>query len=205
MPRNGANPFDVSLWADSLGLLPVPALAGDPRPRFVMLNGPTGNFCLDLTEERGDNRATAWSADVGHYVSVYRNDIEVQRWDALPSAGERFSIDSVVTKLPQFHNYLEKSQPRYERSVVPHVIRVFRMLRSSLQLEAGLPALLAFLAMLAAVTDFGILKWSTSAVCFGPPWAQQTSTLDLSMSLGLEARVGLENQGGAIRADSAGV
>src|SRR5450756_1730784 len=153
MPRNGANPFDVSLWADSLGLLPVPALAGDPRPRFVMLNGPTGNFCLDLTEERGDNRATAWSADVGHYVSVYRNDIEVQRWDALPSAGERFSIDSVVTKLPQFHNYLEKSQPRYERSVVPHVIRVFRMLRSSLQLEAGLPALLAFLAMLAAVTD----------------------------------------------------
>jgi hypothetical protein len=53
--------------------------------------------------------------------------------------------------------------------------------------------------------DFGILKWSTSAVCFGPPTAQQTSTLDLSVSLGLEAGVGLENQGGAIRADSVGV
>src|SRR5450756_1200511 len=50
--------------------------------------------------------------------------------------------------------------------------------------------------------DFGILKWSTSAVCFGPPWAQQTSTLDLSVSLDLEAGVGLESQGGAIRADS---
>src|ERR1035441_8246989 len=41
--------------------------------------------------------------------------------------------------------------------------------------------------------DFGILKWSTSAVCFGPPWAQQTSTLDLSVSLDLEAGVGLES------------
>jgi hypothetical protein len=53
--------------------------------------------------------------------------------------------------------------------------------------------------------DFGILKWSTWAVCFGPPWAQQTSTLDLSVSLDLEAGVGLESQGGAIRADSVGV
>src|ERR1019366_6108283 len=53
--------------------------------------------------------------------------------------------------------------------------------------------------------DFGILKWSTSAVCFGPPWAQQTSTLDLSVSLDLEAGVGLESQGGAIRADSVGI
>src|ERR1035437_970118 len=53
--------------------------------------------------------------------------------------------------------------------------------------------------------DFGILTWSTSAVCFGPPWAQQTSTLDLSVSLDLEAGVGLESQGGAIRADSVGI
>src|ERR1039458_6483066 len=55
------------------------------------------------------------------------------------------------------------------------------------------------------IDDFGILTWSTSAVCFGPPWAQQTSTLDLSVSLDSEAGVGLESQGGTIRADSVGV
>src|SRR6266852_7129548 len=152
MPGNGASPFDVTMWADSLGLLPIPAFPDDDRPRFVMLNGPTGNFCLDLTEESADQRATAWSADVGHYVSVFRSSIEVQRWDALASAPERYSTESVLTKLLEFHNYLDRSQPRYERSVVPHVIRIFRMLRSSLQLEEGAPALLAFLAMLAAVT-----------------------------------------------------
>jgi hypothetical protein len=37
------------------------------------------------------------------------------------------------------------------------------------------------------------------------PRTQQTSTLDLSVSLDLEAGVGLESQGGAIRADSVGV
>ena len=46
------------------------------------------------------------------------------------------------------------------------------------------------------VTDFGILKWPTSAVCFGPPWAKRTSSLDLSDELGSGGGVGLESQGG---------
>jgi hypothetical protein len=32
--------------------------------------------------------------------------------------------------------------------------------------------------------DFGILKWPTSAVCFGPPRVKRTSSLDLSDELG---------------------
>ena len=75
--------------------------------------------------------------------------------------------------------------------------------------EASYQALLKTDSKLVAaqvgLVDFGILKWSTSAVCFGPPWAQQTSTLYLSVSLGLEGGVGLESQGGAIRADSVGI
>jgi hypothetical protein len=34
--------------------------------------------------------------------------------------------------------------------------------------------------------DFAILKWPTSAVCFGPPWVERTSSLDLSKELGSE-------------------
>ena len=45
---------------------------------------------------------------------------------------------------------------------------------------------------------FGILKWPTSAVCFGPPWAKRTSSLDLSDELGSGGGVGLESQGGVI-------
>ena len=39
---------------------------------------------------------------------------------------------------------------------------------------------------------FGILKWPTSAVCFGPPWVKRTSSLDLSDELGSGGGVGLE-------------
>jgi hypothetical protein len=35
-----------------------------------------------------------------------------------------------------------------------------------------------------AAVGFGILKWPTSAVCFGPPWVKRTSSLDLSDELG---------------------
>lgn len=104
-----------------------------------MLNGPSRNFCLDLTGEINDNRAAAWSADVGHYVSVAGNDIDVQRWDASPSVSEKYSAQSVVKRISDFHNYLEKSQPRYERSVVPHVIRVFRLLRGVWRRKMGHP------------------------------------------------------------------
>jgi hypothetical protein len=53
--------------------------------------------------------------------------------------------------------------------------------------------------------DFGILKWPTSAVCFGPPWVERTSSLDLSEELGSGGEVGLESQGGTVRADPTGV
>ena len=46
--------------------------------------------------------------------------------------------------------------------------------------------------------DFGILKWPTSAVCFGPPRVKRTSSLDLSDELGSGGGVGLESQGGVI-------
>jgi hypothetical protein len=54
-------------------------------------------------------------------------------------------------------------------------------------------------------SDFGILKWPTSAVCFGPPLGPNEPLVWTEHLLCLEAGVGLESQGGAIRADSPGV
>lgn len=166
MPKNGANVGDVNLWANDLGLLPIPIFPNEHKSRFVMLNGPTGNFCLDLSGDIGDMRGIAWSADVGHYVSVIGDDVEVQRWDAAPSVKERFSAQSVYRRLTEFHSYLEKSQPRYERSVVPHAIRVFRLLRATMSKDDGTSSLMAFLTLLACVTDdtprsdLNVRRWS---------------------------------------------
>ena len=56
-----------------------------------------------------------------------------------------------------------------------------------------------------APRDFGIMKWPTSAVCSGPPSGQRGLLVWTERELGLEAGVGLEMQGGAIRADTSGV
>lgn len=105
---------DVHLWSDTLGLLPVPILSGDESGRYVLLNGVTGNFCLDLsaTETREGKRDAAWSSNVGHYVSLIRDNVEVLRYDAASAVAETYSLSSVMKSLSDFHRYLEKTQPR---------------------------------------------------------------------------------------------
>ena len=57
----------------------------------------------------------------------------------------------------------------------------------------------------AGSNDSGIMKWPTSAVCFGPPLGQSELLVCTERELRTGAGVGLENQGGALRADSPGV
>jgi hypothetical protein len=62
-------------WKEALGLLPVPLRdSAENRERYVLLNGATGNFCLDFVGDldSSSQRAAAWSCDVGHYVTCVR-------------------------------------------------------------------------------------------------------------------------------------
>ena len=63
----------------------------------------------------------------------------------------------------------------------------------------------ASLLAIAGLFDSGIMKWPTSAVCFGPPLGQSELLVFTERELRTGAGVGLENQGGALRADSSGV
>ncbi len=114
-------------WSSDLGLLPIPFLPNDDR-RFLLVNGLTGNFCLDQTEDRDrdEKRGGAWSSNVGHYVSLLGERVEVLRYDASASVAETYSLESVQKNLGTFHAYLESSQPRAGMSVISHAIRVFR-------------------------------------------------------------------------------
>lgn len=147
---------NISLWRLELGLYPVPLFHDAPHDQFVLLNGNRGNFCLDLKRERldDDTRNSAWSSNVGHYVGLTDRYVEVQRWDSKRRPVERFTRESVLAKLEEFHNHLEKDEPRRELSIVTHVIRVFRSIRTSLgQGVDGPTSLRAFLYLLACITD----------------------------------------------------
>jgi adenine-specific DNA-methyltransferase len=153
-------PNSSNFWSENLGLLPVP-LVSDNRDQVdsqpsVLLNGSNGNFVLDWTDYAAneDPRNLAWSSNVGHYVMVKGNLIEVKRWDKNRAFLERYHLKSVVDNLERFHSYLEHHNPHAELSIVAQTIKVFRRLRTMLGPdETGADSLQAFLYLLACATD----------------------------------------------------
>jgi adenine-specific DNA-methyltransferase len=144
-------------WKLELGLLPVPLFSlQNQNDKVILLNGRVGNFCLDLSGELNneDPRNLAWSSDVGHYVKLSDNTVEVYRWDSKPSSLERYTKKSVEDNLEKFYTYLQKDQPSRELSIISFAIKTFRTLRSVLGSNFdGQQSLKAFLYLLACVAD----------------------------------------------------
>lgn len=151
---NGLAQFKtVDGWRTALGLLPV-FLHGsaEDQERYVLLNGSKGNFCLDFLGGRDQNsqRSAAWSSDVGHYVTITGDIVLVNGWER-GAAEERFSCRSVFERIPDFHRHLEKTTPDQSRSVVNHVLSVFRRIRTIAgQQDNGLRSLRVLLHLLAS-------------------------------------------------------
>ena len=146
----------VDVWRTTLGLLPVPLRAGtDSKDRYVLLNGSSGNFCLDLVGgvDRNSQCSAAWSCDVGHYVTCVGDSIVVNRSDK-QAPEETYSCRSVLAQVHEFHQYLERAAPDRSRSIVAHVLRVFRQIRAAFNEQAsGAGSLRILLHLLASVAS----------------------------------------------------
>lgn len=143
---------DIRAWQAALGLLPIPLREEDRDQRFALLNGPTGNFCLDYVgDTTRDTRArAAWSADVGHYVTLTDDRLLLTRWDR-PSSEETYSVKSILEKLHEFHRYLEKEAPSRSKSVVAHSLHIFRKIRAMVADDmSGAKSLPIFLHLIAS-------------------------------------------------------
>lgn len=135
------------LWRVRLGVLPVPLKNGD-RNRYVMLNGVAGNFCFDVTGETSpEARGRAWSADVGHYIHLVGDNVEVYRWDS--PKPQTVSKERVASRFDRFQRFLEEDEPRRDLSLVSHVIGILDRLRTVV--PDGGAALNALLVLLASV------------------------------------------------------
>jgi len=123
----------LEAWKLELGLLPVPLFnLQTQNEKVILLNGRVGNFCLDLAPSDEDPRNLAWSSDVGHYVKIYDEIVEVYRWDGKPSSLERYKKKSVEENLVKFYDYLQKDQPSKDLSIISFAIKAFRTLRGVL-------------------------------------------------------------------------
>ena len=143
----------VGAWEAALGSLPVPKREHPNNgQRYVLLNGTTGNFCLDFNGgvEKNTQRNEAWSCDVGHYVTCVNDTVVVNRWDKQNE--EVYSLRSIISQIHEFHNHLEKTSPDRSRSIAPHVLRVFGQIRTALEEEnSALRSLRVLLHLFASV------------------------------------------------------
>lgn len=153
----------LSAWREQLGLLPLPLYSEARGDEWILLNGSRGNFCLSIeaapqTSAAADRRSVSWSSNVGYYLTVSPEVVEVERWDRSRAALERFSTRSVAENLEKFHSFLEMQSPSGEQSIVAHTIRTFRSLRAASEFtgqENGYRGLQAFLVLLASATEGG--------------------------------------------------
>jgi adenine-specific DNA-methyltransferase len=143
----------VAEWGAALGLLPVPLVEDSGPERYVLMNGSSGNFCLDFAGEidRYSQRSMAWSCDVGHYVTCQDESVTVNHWDRRATE-ESYSWRSVVSQVHEFHRHLERTSPDRSKSIAAHVLRVFRQIRSALhERDSGGNSLSVLLHLLASV------------------------------------------------------
>jgi adenine-specific DNA-methyltransferase len=169
----------IDAWRVALGLLPVPYRgSAESHAQWVLLNGTSGNFCLDFAGMGDPNaqRAAAWSCDVGHYVTFGNESVVVRRWGR-GALEDKYSTQTVVAQIHDFHRYLERNTPDHAQSIVAHVLRVFRRLRAvENDGRRSLRALLHLLASGAAGQDrIGEAEFAS--------WGLAAETIDITKGI----------------------
>ncbi|MBL7693433.1 MAG: SAM-dependent DNA methyltransferase [Ferruginibacter sp.] len=143
-------------WDRINGLLSVslePHLTTDDSQIHLMLNGSSGNFCLDYSAEAFDidlAMQRAWSSDTGYYVKVLANDdIQVVRW--WDGHSEILPGNSVIKNPRKFYKLITQQDPRIG-SVISFAKNTFLRLRNCVTIsENGQESLRVFMYLLAAL------------------------------------------------------
>jgi hypothetical protein len=126
-------------WSRRFGLASAPlfeardAESKTPGYHEVLLDGGNGTFALsESSQELWREQAPAewvWSSDIPHHVTLTHDKVAVLRWDR-PSEPHVYGRPSVERNLDGFYSYLIKDRLRSNKTVVDHLLNLFRRLRS---------------------------------------------------------------------------
>ena len=81
--------------------------------------------------------AWSWSSDIAHHVTITKSQVAVVRWDT-PADPVILNRPSVEKSLDDFYRFLSNDRVQSSRSVVFHLLSLFRKVRS-LSADAGIP------------------------------------------------------------------
>ena len=158
---NSLEVLDTKFWESKLGLLPIKLFHSKDivQQKFIMLNGVSNNFCLDIDPNPNNELSKkdywnhAWSCDVGSFVRITNNKVHIYNWGKQDKV-EEYDKEVVFGRIDSFYKYLGEKQTPKENSIVPFATSIFRSLRNEIG-EKGKAeiSLKAFLYMLAFVEN----------------------------------------------------
>jgi adenine-specific DNA-methyltransferase len=124
-------------WSKRFGLAVSPLFEHDevaePHRHHVFLDGGQGTFALTISEDEiwreQDTAAWVWSSDIPHHVTTTPSKVAVVRWDN-PTDITLLNRASVDRNLDDFYRYIANDTVRSTRTVVYHLLSLFRRIRS---------------------------------------------------------------------------
>lgn len=145
-------------WDQILGTLSVslnPKKTDRDSNLYVLLNGNSGNYCLDYSNSEFDDKMAkrrAWSTDTGYYVKIEKDVVIVTRW--WDNFEERIPYKTVQENPVRFYNALIKESPKVTDGIVSFAKEAFIRLRNCIQeSDNGRASLRTFMYLLAALED----------------------------------------------------
>jgi tRNA1(Val) A37 N6-methylase TrmN6 len=170
-------------WGEAFGLAASPLFhakdASHPVGKIVLLDGARGSFSLSTDDVVDPLIASgwAWSSDLPHHLNVGVDHVDVIRWDD-PRRVRRYSRREVDENRDAFYEFLLRDKIRSSRTVVDHLITMFRRLRTLLH-DRNLPDDASVNLYLHALSD--LLTRQTTDVTvddFGPTEGDVLAAID---------------------------
>jgi adenine-specific DNA-methyltransferase len=160
------NLSEILTWKQNFGLLPIHLKPKSKESSFVMLNGGTGDFCLQTIKDKSDKDdyfSKSWSSNTKNFVVLNKDNVELYNW--LKEKPEVIPQRQVAENFNKFYSYLLSNSYKSDNDVVPFIISIFRQFRN-LTLEKTNPveALNLLFVLLTSLEDenkkFDAKKWN---------------------------------------------
>jgi adenine-specific DNA-methyltransferase len=122
----------IQNWKILLGLLPIKLMSTNPAAnKYILLNGGTGDFCLQLNENIEDDEfyySSAWSSNTKNFVTYTNDNTFVYNWKKGNKETVRTSL--VSENFLKFYDYIIANSFTTERDITPYIVNIFRKIRN---------------------------------------------------------------------------
>jgi len=119
---------NIDLWTQLFGLYPILLNPQDKDNKYLMLNGGSKDFCLQMNNNNNQDIyfSDSWSSNTKNFVTITEEIIFIYNWYNNKKT-EQYLLKNVGTG---FYNYLSSKSYKTQNDVVPFIINVFRRLRN---------------------------------------------------------------------------